>query len=614
MHIFLAQAVHSGLLRPLDLQFAEHMAAFDGENATDELLLAAALVSNRVGEGDVCIDLNQCGKFPLFQVGEEHAALLLPFTVDDWMAVLRRSVVVNVPGGNSPLILDDQGRLYLSRYWHFEQTVADALNDRTRRWIEDIDRDKFQASLKRLFVNKAVTEIDGPDWQRVAAAIAVLRPFCVISGGPGTGKTRTVTSILALLVEQANDARLRIALAAPTGKAAARLNQSIRAAKGELSLTDEIRNAIPEQAQTLHRLLEFRSGRVNPRYGPGERLHLDVLVVDEASMVDLPLMARLLAALPEDARLILLGDKDQLASVEAGKVLGDICGRQAEITYSAASCEVIEPLSGDRLPKASAKLPPIADHIVVLQKSWRFHEKSGIGRLARAVNTENATQALAVLANDAFPDARLVRSTDGMLGGLISELLIPAFRKVIEASDPTAALQALNQLRVLCAVREGPQGVKYLNQRIERALEKAGLIEPVGRIYPGQPVMVTVNDHDQRLYNGDVGLILRDQASNGALRVFFETSDGVRQIPPTRLPPHETVYAMTIHKSQGSEFSRVLMLLPEIQTSLVTKELVYTGITRAKDEVILYCSPDQLTHAINQRIERFTGLYDGLWL
>jgi len=606
----LKTAVGLGLLRAIDLHFARHMVALAGGD-DPHLLLAAALVSHRVGEGDVCVELAHCGDFPLFRAEDLEDRIELPPT-DGWVEALRRSPVVGRPGERAPMILDDRGRLYLGRYWYFERSLADALSARAQAWVPGVDRERLQAGLERLF---SKPESGVADWQRVAAAVAVLRPLCVISGGPGTGKTRTVASILALLVEQTGDvAALRIALAAPTGKAAARLTQSIKSVKAELPLEAETAARIPEDAVTLHRLLGFRPGRVNPRHGPDNPLHIDVLVVDEASMVDLPLMARLVGALPEGARLILLGDRDQLASVEAGMVLGDICGHGEQAAYSPDLCAAIKDAAGNVLQPAEETQPAIADHIVVLQKSWRFGAESGIGALAGAVNAGDAERAIAVLDDGHYNDVKREEPRQDALSDLIAGRVVPAYTEVLpNRSEPKVALVAMNGMRVLCAVREGPYGVRTLNRCIEQALEAEGVIERTGEVYAGRPVMVTANDHTQRLYNGDVGLVLPDPASDGALRVFFESAEGVRPILPSRLPPHETVYAMTVHKSQGSEFTEVVLILPEAESPVVTRELIYTGITRARQRIVLLGGRERLREAVARRVQRSSGLHDALW-
>lgn len=606
MEAFLRQAVAQGMLRAVDLHFARRMEALAGGDAPD-LLLAAALVSHRVGEGDVCLDLEQCREFPLLHGDGGTDELRVPAPGIRIDALGARSVV-GKPGELAPLILDQHGRFYLGRYWWFERQVADALLARVRSPPPAVDRHRLQAGLGRLFPGTG-----GIDWQRVAAAVAVLRHLCLVSGGPGTGKTRTVTAILALLVEQAESAPLRIALAAPTGKAAARLSESIRTAKAGLSVTEQTLDRIPEEAVTLHRLLGYRPGHATPRYGADNPLHLEVLVVDEASMVDLPLMARLLAALPDCARLVLLGDKDQLASVEAGRVLGDLCGRNRSPGYSPGLCAEVAAVAGDRLAPAIAPGPDLGDRILVLRESWRFGKDSDIGVLARAVNRGDGDASLHILADDRYPDVGLEAPRPQILADLIKQRLVPVLLRVLTSPDPQAALSALDRVRVLCALRSGPQGCDHLNERLAQALEAAGLIRRDGEFYVGRPIMLTANDHTLRLYNGDVGLVLADPGNNGALRVFFATAEGIRCILPSRLPAHETVYAMTVHKSQGSEFDEVLLVLPETESRAITRELIYTGITRARKRVRLFAAEERLRAVIARPLVRTSGLYDALW-
>ncbi|MBK5968551.1 MULTISPECIES: exodeoxyribonuclease V subunit alpha [Thiorhodovibrio] len=655
----LRTAVARGSLRPFDLQFAQQLTRIWENDEPDSdpnpnpasnplVLLAAALASHRAGQGDVCLSLPDHAGQPIgggtvgSDVGvngipagdhhdEHHGGLnsgavgrangrggdegLAAPPLEEWLACLRAAPLIGRPGERKPLILDDAGRLYLARFWYLEEQLADALRARLGQWREDVDHGRLRAGLERLFPPPAAGQID---WQRVAAALAVLRPVCVISGGPGTGKTRTVASVLALLQEQAGTLPLRIGLAAPTGKAAARLSESIAAQKGELDIAPEIRAAIPEDALTLHRLLGYRPGRASPQRGPDNPLHLDVLVVDEASMVDLSLMSRTLAALAPDARLILLGDRNQLSSVAAGMVLGDICGRGASLSYSPAQLEVLAELGcaipeSDPMRQAPERQGGLADHIVELRKSWRFDDASGIGALATAVNAGDGARAAAVLQDPAFPDVvRLDRGSEP-LKRMMREQLAPIFREAIAAADPTKALQELNRFRILTAVREGPHGVNRLNTLAADVLESAGAIARSGSFYPGLPLMITANDHAQRLYNGDVGIILPDADADGALRFWLQTSEGVRRLLPARLPAHETVFAMTIHKSQGSEFDNVLLVLPETDSPLLTRELLYTGITRAKKQAAIMAEPSEITSACTRRVERATGLFDALW-
>ncbi|MCH7372900.1 exodeoxyribonuclease V subunit alpha [Aeromonas sp. MR16] len=449
--------------------------------------------------------------------------------------------------------------------------------------------------------------------QKLAAATAAARPFAVISGGPGTGKTTTVAKLLAILVETGlqQGKATAIRLVAPTGKAAARLTESIGSALQGLDLAPEVVATIPTEAGTLHRLLGVIPGRSQFRHHAGNPLHLDLLVVDEASMVDLPMMARLLDALPRHARLILLGDKDQLASVEAGAVLGDICSFTAQ-GMSPEQADWLSRQTGYRLQGTPAGAP-VRDSLCLLTKSWRFDQHSGIGQLARACNGGDAAAVESVW-SAGFKDISLHPWVGEAYEALIAQGVegYGAYLKAArEGMDPAAVFKAFNGFQLLCALRDGPFGVEGLNQRLELALSRAGLIQRDGDWYAGRPVMVVRNDHGIGLYNGDMGLCLPDET--GRLKVWFEQPDGsLRALLPSRLPPHETVYAMTIHKSQGSEFAHTVLVLPDNPSPLLTRELVYTGITRAKARLDLYGDRALLAQAVRKKTERYSGLAERL--
>ncbi len=593
----------AGLLGELDLQFAALMCRLDGE-AQWELALGAALASNWSTGGHVCLELEQVAGRGL---APEQPDLSAP-ELADWIQVLSKSPVVGVPGDYRPLILDPAGRLYLQRYWRYERELATDLAARATGAVGGLDRDRLAAGLRDLFPPQPGID---PDWQQLAAAQAVLRGFCVISGGPGTGKTSTVVRILALLRQQPGGALLKIGLAAPTGKAAARMQESIRAAKQRLRLTPELIAAIPDAARTLHRLLGWRPAGPGFRHDRDNPLPLDLLIVDEASMVDLALMARLLRALGPDTRLILLGDRDQLASVEAGAVLGDICGPVPG--FSPPFAGQLAALTGAEVPAAKGRPPPLADCLAVLRHSYRFGADSGIGRLAQAVNQGRGQAACVLLgASEPADVAWLEPGLEPAGAALIG------YREYLDllaaGAEPGQVFAAFGRFQVLCALRQGPFGVAGLNQAIELELQRAGLIAPRAGWYPGRPVMVVRNDYNLHLYNGDIGITVADPERPGRLLVCFLSADGaMRRLAPARLPPHETVYAMTVHKSQGSEFDQVLLVLPDEDNPLLTRELVYTGITRARAGFRLRGPAGLLTLAVGRRLARASGLRDGLW-
>lgn len=651
-----------GWLRELDLALAQFFAELDPA-ASPLLILGAALASHQLGKGHVCLDLEATLADPDFALslppeGEDSEQItLLPsqvlagLTLEDWLVSCAGSELLqNREGAVAPLVLEGSC-LYLRRYWDYERRVAARITERLRA-VSDIPADLSQR-LDTLFPEPLM--VDGErlaDWQKLACALAVRSAFTMITGGPGTGKTTTVVRLLALLQEaaMAAGAPLRLSLAAPTGKAAARLTESISGQVASLPVAEAVRRQIPSNVTTLHRLLGSRPDSRHFRHDAGNPLPLDVLVVDEASMIDLEMMANLLDALPTHARLILLGDKDQLASVEAGAVLGDLC-RDAETGgYSAATCDWLQDKTSERL--ADPALVPgeqaLAQHIVMLRHSRRFAGASGIGRLARAVNDGDAEAARATL-NEGAQDLHLLRLSgeqDRAFERLLLEGLPGTDKRPIgyahflelmreerpildaapEAWDVWASkvLTAFDQFQLLCAVRKGPWGVEVLNERIAQALQRRGLLEQDHGWYEGRPVLVTRNDYSLGLMNGDVGIALRlpePPDSPGAiprqvLRVVFPRNDGsgaLRYILPSRLSAVETVFAMTVHKSQGSEFAHCALILPDVLNPVLTKELVYTGITRARHWFSLVEShAGVFEQAVQRRVERRSGLRKAL--
>ena len=552
---------------PLDRQFAACMRRFDpGMDYSVEW--AARLASHAVGEGHVCLDLRTwAGR-------EVGPSLRLP-SLPVWKQSLLSSAVVGKPGEFKPLIVEGD-RLYLARYWRYEKKVAENLLAKAGEVCGEIDLVRLASDLDSLFAHN---RDQCPDWQKAAAAIAVQRRFCVISGGPGTGKTTTVVRILAALQSQANGG-LRIALAAPTGKAAARMQDSIRVQKHKLDLPAAIVNSIPESASTLHRLLGSKPDSVYFRHNRDNPLPVDVVVVDESSMIDLALLSKLLDALPSKARLIMLGDKDQLAAVEAGAVFGDLCAGRG--------C------------------------IALLKHSHRFGSGSGIGELARRVNeAENSDTVLELLSEGGFSDIAWRAHFDE--AGLL-EKMDAGYKDYFDKVDGEAgseAMAAFNRFRVLAAHHAGPSSASSTNRAFEALIRERQRVPQYEHWYAGRPVIMMRNDYGLRVFNGDVGICLR---VDGELRVCFEDGEGaLRSIAPARLPEHEPVYAMTVHKSQGSEFDEAVLLLPETISPVLSRALVYTAITRAKSRAEIWGGQDILSAAIKNAPERSSGLKERLW-
>jgi exodeoxyribonuclease V alpha subunit len=597
-----------GALSDLDRSFARLMMRLSG-SGDGALALAIALVSRASAEGDICLELSRLAGGP---VPGGQTALRCP-TLKQWISMLRESPVVGAPGDWRPLILDGT-RLYLYRHWDAEQGLARFLLERSQVPAPGVDVALLREGLGRLF-----PDCNGEaDWQKIAAAVAVLKRFCVITGGPGTGKTTTVARILALLLEQTKARPFRVALAAPTGKAAARLQDAIRESAGRLACEVGIREKLAGmEASTLHRLLGRRPGTSSFIRDEEELLPFDAVIVDEASMVSLHLLFNLVRSLPGDARLILLGDRDQLASVEAGAVLGDICGAERGRLYSQPLGKIIADASGETVPIVPGKesRSPVGDCIVELMQNYRFGAESGIGGLSRVIRDGSPGEALSILRDGRNGDLgyrAVPKHRD--LSRALGEIVLAGYGDYMAAGTPAAAFERFNRFRVLCALREGPYSVDIFNASVEAILARAGRLRPGRLWYEGRPVMVTRNHYGLRLFNGDVGIALADPESDGALRIFFPAPDGaMRKFEPYRLPEHETVFAMSIHKSQGTEFDRVLLVLPEGDARVLTRELLYTGVTRARKRVDLWAGEEALRAALSRRIERVSGLRDALW-
>ena len=596
----------------LDIHFARFIARLAGKNVFG-LCLAASLVSSYTRQGHVCLDLSSVEGKELLK-GEDGIDPVVCPELNNWCKQLRESTVVGNPGEYKPLILDDRSRLYLFRYWEYQEKLADSIKRRIHDTGVDIGIGLLKEELIRLFPFNEAEEIN---WQRVAAFTALTKQFCVISGGPGTGKTSIVATILALLLKQAEPERLRIALIAPTGKAAAKLQEAIRSMKTKLTCPDSIKAKIPEEASTIHRMLGSIPDSPYFRHNAKNTLPVDVVVVDEASMVDLALMSKLIQALPLQARIILLGDKDQLASVEAGAVLGDICDTGTEHSFSQGFSKDCKEVTGYTIHTQQNGTPEseIRDCIIQLEKNYRFGSDSGIGAVSYAVNTGDGDRAIKCMKSGVYGDItwkNLPHPND--LPQVIKAPIIQGYGDYLRDRDSFEVFQVFERFRILCALREGPFGVAALNIVAEKILKEEGLINPDRRWYPGRPVLITRNDYTLRLFNGDMGIVLSDPSVNNELRVFFQAPDGtLKKFHPFRLPEHETVYAMTVHKSQGSEFDKVLLVLPDRESPVLTRELIYTSITRAKKSVEIWGNENVFRTAISRYIERTSGLRDALW-
>ncbi|MGP9659332.1 exodeoxyribonuclease V subunit alpha [Halomonas sp. AOP31-B1-25] len=707
--------VSRGWLRDLDLALVRFLDR-ETQNAPPLLLLGAALASHQLGRGHVCLDVAATLEAPDFALslppeGDDlndppplPSHVLATLTLPEWQAALNHPTLISDGPGNTPLVRSDgqnTTRLYLRRYWQFEQTLHQEIATRLSAdspMHSSMDSPVYKSEespLLKSALDALFPPNDTLDWQKVACALAARSSFAIITGGPGTGKTTTVVRLLALLqtlqLAQPNAHPLRIRLAAPTGKAAARLNESIAGQVKDLplsgleSLLDEHSAAassnaidIPSEVTTIHRLLGARADTRHFRHNAANPLALDVLVVDEASMVDIEMMTALLSALPASAKLVLLGDKDQLASVEAGAVLGDLCRRADAAHYTPATAQWLAELTDHPLPEAliDPDGQPLDQAITMLRVSHRFTETSGIGQLAQAINQplsealreRDKHQAVHGVLNSGYADLHhLVLKPDAQNEDSALERLVITgsperfpnagegrtnfkgdpmapptgyqhYLNTLASERPDTAmtfeengktydawakqvLKAYSRFQLLCALRKGPWGVEGLNLRIAKTLRREKLLFGNDHTlekgwFEGRPVLVTQNDYGLKLMNGDIGITMAvpdpRTPNKSLLRVAFPTSDPenpIHWVLPSRLHAVETVFAMTVHKSQGSEFQHTSLLLPQTPNPILTRELVYTGITRARDWLTLIeAKRGILNDAVTREVMRVSGV------
>jgi exodeoxyribonuclease V alpha subunit len=597
-----------------DIQFTQWLAK-KLPHAQPAQLFLSALTSHDLAQGHVCIDLTsleaRLGSWPgeiALQARQILSGCELLVAVQQLAntPLLIDNIIIGDGSVITPLVLDQQ-RLYLYRYWQYECKVAARLAAKTATDVNSQTSDDLKKQLDRFF-----SDTQQPDWQRIAAAVTTRNNITIISGGPGTGKTTTVTKLLAIHIENQllMGKKTRIELAAPTGKAAARLSESIAGAKAKLNLSEQVVSLIPEQGKTIHRLLGVRGRSKKFIHDTNNPLLADLLVIDEASMIDLPMMASIVDALSKHTRLVLIGDRDQLASVEAGSVLGDMCDSPEQHCYSAELSSHLAQSCGYKNARQSQYA--FCDNLAFLKKSYRFSDDSGIGLLAHACNSANAEEAESIL-NRGFPDLDYIAASEDPQSLLASVLAgYAAYVDIMnEQTSAELMLKVFNQFRVLCTLRVGSFGVESINAEIEKHFESTAKKSAANRWYIGRPIMITQNDNQMGLYNGDIGVACIDKHS-GQLRVWFEQGNEVRAVLPSRLPRHETVFAMTVHKSQGSEFDHVMFVLAH-GAKIINKELVYTAVTRAKQKFSYLGSMPLLRQAICTSTKRVSGLAQRIW-
>ena len=629
-------------------------------SATDELRLAAEIASFSTREGNTCFALKDfAGKVIVDE--KRQRQIILP-ALEKWDAELKQSSCVGKPHEFKPLILDDKQRLYLHRYWSYENELADFIKARlaggsslplmgnrhhslspcplpegesTIYYMK-----KIRKALAKIFPSNASGVITKKvDWQKVAAVLVIFKNFVVISGSPGTGKTTTVARIIAVLAELSPDTPLRIALAAPTGKAAFRLETAIKDATEAINCDETIKKHIPSRAVTIHRLLGIGDDISAPKYNQKNHLPYDVIFIDEASMIDLPLMVKLTRAVAPKTKLILLGDKHQLASVEPGSVFGDITTSERENVFSPSLTTLISSCTGGNYGEAenttvgAVSLPPsgfseehavpvddgetkspIAENIIELKDNYRFGANHPVGTLGLLVNAGKANKAITLLKELSAPPLKWVDTSDiATFATTFKSSVLNSMRPYLNALKANAAPNILFALfaefRVLCVVKNGPFGVNSINERIIAILkEEKYITNRSNELFHGCPIIISKNDYQQNLFNGDIGIVLFDDEAND-LRAYFRHADrNMRAINPQLLSSYETAFAMTTHKSQGSEFEKMMFLLPEIDSPLLTREIIYTGITRIKKELEIWGTENIFAAAVTKRISRTSAL------
>lgn len=596
MKAFIQKFVQSGILQPIDAQLADFVARVCGKNLPDSVLLATALASNAVSRGWSSCDLTEfAGRHwndmmapnvfnpEMVQISEEVKDSLLMPDIQSWLQDLNSEaakICIGASAEQRPLVLQGT-RLYLRRYWLYEDLTRRKLLQLAEKESEILSVDMDE--LLRKYFPDAGGDDEATGGQRDAARKALQRQLLILSGGPGTGKTYTLARIVALMAEmyKAIGNSLRVKIAAPTGKAAARVVESIRQAKESLNIDSYLLRQIPEEAFTIHRLLGSQPDSPYFRHNAANKLDVDVVVLDEASMIDLPLMAKLLEALPLSCRLLLVGDRDQLASVEPGRVYGDIC-------------------------EAAKRNSALGNCLTELTYSRRFKADSSIGKLSKMVR-EKIPEIWQEMHNLQNEDLQLCNVANGF-GEEFVDFAVKGYRRFCNSIDPENALVAADEFRVLCAVRHGPFGVIAINRILQQRLLD---VHPTLSVVGHQLIMITANDYDLGLFNGDTGVIMSDPAT-GNLRAWFPAASGgaLRSFASSMLPAFEPAFAITVHKSQGSEFDTVALVLPpNPELPVLTRELLYTGITRAKKKLAIWSEQVTFEKSITRQARSASTLF-----
>ncbi len=594
-------------LDSMDYYFGNYLTQ-NSTNKDDLVELALALTHRATMKGHVCLSLNS---LETLDIEENNQSLQIEFPqLETWVSHLKDSDLVGteLDSMSHPLILDGKNRLFLARYYDYQQRLVAEI--KARKGLEVIDASWVKAQVALYFEDS--TEVDE---QKLAAINGLFHRVSLIAGGPGTGKTTTVAKVLALAYAWAlaqGKAKPRFLLLAPTGKAASRLMDAIQEKLGELPLSPELQPLKEVETSTIHRALKF-----NPKeptefhHSKSNPLTADLVLVDEASMIDLPLLTKLIEAVPQDSKILLLGDPNQLASVEAGAVFGDLINQETPSGYSLEQSTKYQDFASLPEPKSGA-LVGFNDQITTLTKSFRFAQGQDIAKLAGAIKSKNAKEALRIIA--ASEEIQLVTPTADYNLELMDQCQ-RGYEAFFKAKTPEEALAAQGNFTLLAAHRQGLYGANWANEALTQYFNLKNKIDANKNWYHLRPIMVTANNHDQELYNGDTGVIFRNtNLEHLTLEANFTgKAKSIKALNPALLPAHESTWAMTIHKSQGSEFNEVAILLPSRQSQALSNELIYTALTRAKKKVVIFSSTEVLTGAIEKSIVRDSGIGDALW-
>ena len=584
----------------------------NGTSDDKELLkITSALINYCLDQGHTCVELKDFGGQDLnsfIENGNESKVnnIIYYFPhIEKWIEKLKNSGVVGLDNDREPLVLDEKGRLFFQKYYKYEKELAEKILSKAQniKAFDDITLQRLTKAINLLFGNNK----NSIDYQRLAAEVALIKDICIISGGAGTGKTYTATLILSLLLVE--NPSYKIALAAPTGKAANRLLESINIHYSIFKdrLQGMLDKSIPDKCFTIHRLLGASSYKLGFYYNEDRPLPYDILIIDEVSMIDLVLMVHLFRALKKDTKIILLGDKNQLTSVEAGTILGEICSIGEMNDFSLEMIEKLKIFDSINLSHHIGTNPyKLQDCMIELVENKRQLDAPEINRLAQFTNLGNSPKALELIKQS---DNNIQFIPYNKLHDKIVDLVESFYESLItdKTLDVTKAFERLNNFRILSPFRDGPFSVKFMNKYVENILINKKIIKPFEHWYSGKPILIHKNDYNINLFNGDIGLCFKDEEETF---VYFE---GKGKIYPSLLPEHEAAYAMTVHKAQGSEFDEVLLILGNRKhKELLNKQLLYTAITRAKKKLYIYGDEGLIKYAIEHPIKRYSALGDYL--